>query len=225
MSKREQAREEAAFLRGDVGVDGQATEEVRDEAEVEKGKAREQFLRGRTYLGRELLTWLLWRSEEGEPIAQFGEVGVGVLFTGKLVLRGITGDVTEMHVKGTLSPYSEEVRHALDRGLLVHLARLKLTHGERTYEVTLDAEFLDVKGAKLPELMSEEEDDQTSERLYLTEQLSGMVDALVEAFLAARTAKSWAKKVVPEMKAWMRGEGEAKPESSRALSRAARATG
>ncbi len=59
MSKRERAREEAAFLRGDVGIDGQATDQKADEAEVEKDKAREQLLRGRTYLGREMLTWLL----------------------------------------------------------------------------------------------------------------------------------------------------------------------
>ena len=38
---RREARAEAAFLRGDVGVDGQATDrEERDEAEVERGKAR-----------------------------------------------------------------------------------------------------------------------------------------------------------------------------------------
>lgn len=223
MSKREQAREEAAFHRGDVGVDGAATEEVRDEAEVEKDKAREGLLRGRTYLGRELLTWLLWRSEEGEPLAEYAGAGVGVLFTGRLTLRGITGDVTEMQAKGTLAPYSEEVRHALDRGLLVHTARLKLTHGERTFELTLDAEFLDIKGAKLPDLLTEEEDDTLDERLALVEQLSGMVDALVEAFLAVRATKAWGKKAVPEMKAWMRGEGEARPEASRAVSRAQRA--
>ena len=64
MARREQARVEAAFQRGDAGVDGLPTEEERrDEAELEKDKAREQLLRGRTYLGREFLTWLLWRSE------------------------------------------------------------------------------------------------------------------------------------------------------------------
>ncbi|MCI0573355.1 MAG: hypothetical protein L0Y66_21625 [Myxococcaceae bacterium] len=224
MGRREQAREETAFLRGDVGVDGQATEETRDAAEVEKDKAREQFLRGRAYLGRELLTWLLWKSESGDALTEVEGTGLVVLFAGKVVLRGITGDVTELHAKGTLAPYSEEVRHALDRGLLVHTARLRLTHGERVFELTLDADFLDVRAAKLPALMSEEEDDQLTERLYLAEQLSGMVDALVEAFLAERTARSWSKKTVPAMKAWMRGEDDARPEAPRALSRAARAT-
>ncbi len=205
MAKREQAQAEAAFMRGDVGVDGQATEEQRDEAEVEKDKAREQLLRGRTYLGRELLSWLLWRSEAGEPLVEYEERPVTVLFSSKVVLKGVHEDVTEMTARGATAPYSAEVRHALDRGLLVHSARLCFTHGDRQYEATLDAEHLDVRSAKLPQLMTEEEDDALQERLYLVEQLSGIVDALVEAFLAARTSKRWRQKIVPAMKEWMQG--------------------
>ena len=207
MGKREQAWAEAAFMRGDAGVDGQATEEQRDEAEVERDKAREEMLRGRTYLGRELLTWLLWRSESGDPLVQYEEQPVTVLFSSRVVLRGVHEDVTEMTARGAMAPYSEQVRHGLDRGLLVHSAHLCLTHGDRQYEATLDAEHLDVRSAKLPQLMTEEEDDKLQERLYLVEQLSGMVDALVEAFLAVRTHKQWGKKIVPAMKEWMQGGG------------------
>lgn len=209
MSKREQARAEAAFMRGDTGVDGAATEEKQDEAEVERAKAREALLRGRAYLGREFLTWLLFRSESGDAQCEFEKQGVIPLFTGRIILRGITGDVNELSARGSLAPYSEEVRHALDNGLLVHSARLRLTHGEKVYEVTLDAEFLDIRAAKLPDLMSEEEDDQLTERLYLTEQLSGMVDALALAFLQVRSSRAWSKQVVPQMKAWMKGEEDA----------------
>jgi hypothetical protein len=206
MGKREQARAEAAFMRGDVGVDGAATEEKQDEAEVERGKAREALLRGKAYLGREFLTWLLWRSEAGEPLAELEKTGLTVLFLGRVVLKGISGDVTELSARGAMAPYSEQVRQALDRGLLVHQARLLLTHGEKAYEVTLDAEFLDVRAAKLPALMSEEEDSRTGERLYLAEQLSAMIHTLVEAFIAVRAGRAWSKQVVPAMKEWMRGE-------------------
>ncbi len=223
MGKREQARAEAAFMRGDTGVDGAATEEKQDEAEVERGKAREALLRGRAYLGREFLTWMLWRSESGDALCEFEKASVTPLFTGRIVLRGITGDVNELSARGTLAPYSEEVRHALDNGLLVHSARLRLTHGEeKVYEVTLDAEFLDIRAAKLPDLMSEEEDDQLTERLYLTEQLSGIVDALVQSFLAVRASRSWSKQVVPEMKAWMKGEEAPAPEAARGTPRVMR---
>ncbi|OFX23223.1 MAG: hypothetical protein A2V77_24055 [Anaeromyxobacter sp. RBG_16_69_14] len=201
---REQERTEAAFLRGEVGVDGVATgREERDEAEVECERAREQLLRGRTWLGREFLTWMLWRSESGDPLAEWESAGVVVLFTGRLVLRGIAGDVIELSARGALVGYAEQVRRALDAGLLVHGARLRLTHGEKVYEATVDAEFLDVRAAKLPEVLKEAEDDQTLERLYLTEQLSGMLDALLAAFIRVRTSASWMREIVPAMRRWM----------------------
>lgn len=207
MARRDQAREEAAFLRGDVGVDGAATEaDPRDEGEKELDKAREQLLRGRTYLGRELLTWLLWRSESGDPVAELDVAGLVVLLTGKVLLRGLAGDVVELAARGPAAAYAPQVKRALASGLLVHQARLRLTAGERTWEATLDAEFLDVRAARLPELLTEEEDDRAAERLALCEELGRMVDALVAAFLAERAGKAWRKKTVPALLEWMKAE-------------------
>lgn len=207
MARREQARAEAAFLRGDAGVDGVATDaDQRDEAELEGDKAREQLLRGRTYLGRELLTWLLWRSESGDPLVKVDGAGLVVLFTGKILLRGLAGDVTEVAARGAAAPYAAQVKRALASGLLVHQARLRLTHGERVFELTLDAEHLDVRAAKLPELLTEEEDDRAAERLDLCEQLGRFVDALVAEFLAVRAARAWARTAVPALRAWMEEE-------------------
>ena len=126
-----------------------------------------------------------------------------VLFTGRLVLRGIAGDVIELSARGALVGYAEQVRRALDAGLLVHGARLRLTHGEKVYEATVDAEFLDVRAAKLPEVLKEAEADRTLERLSLTEQLSGMLDALLAAFIRVRTSASWMREIVPAMRRWM----------------------
>jgi len=207
MGRREQARQDARFARGETGIDGEATEQKRDEAELERGKAREQYLKGKAYLGREFLTWLLWRSESGDPLAAVGKDPVVVLFNGKLTLKGIAGEITELSARGTLAAYSVLVRQSLDRGLLLHGARVRITHGEKVYEVTLDAEFLDVKSAKLPELMSEQEDDRLAERIWLSEQLGAVLQALLDAFLKVRCGRRWSKEIVPQLKAWMRGEG------------------
>ncbi len=230
MPRRDQARAEAAFLRGDTGVDGVATDhDGRDTAEVERDQAREQLLRGRTWLGRELLTWLLWRSEAGDPLVDVEGAGLEVLFTGRITLRGLAGDVNELAARGVAAPYSAEVRRALDAGLLVHQARLRLEHGEQAYEVTLDAEFLDVRSAKLPPPLAEADDDRLIERLEQAERLSSLVDALVEAFLAERSGKTWRQRTVPALKDWMRAEDEADeaparpPASSARRSRSPRA--
>jgi hypothetical protein len=203
MASRNQARQDAAFARGAVGVDGSATEEVRDKAEVERDKAREQFLRGKAWLGRELLTWLLFRSESSEPLFVLGKAPVSVLLADRLVLRAIDGEVVDCTVRGAQAPYAKLVREALRRGLLVHQARLHIAHGERSFEVALDAEFFDLKSAKLPALVSEEDDDRLRERLELSEELGAMVEAIQEDFLRLRTSRRWAKEVVPEMLGWM----------------------
>ena len=204
MGKREPNRAAAAFMRGETGVDGVAAEpDQRDEAEVERDRAREQLLRGRTWLGRELLTWLLWRSESGDALVEVDGTGVVVLFTGRVVLRGLAGDVTEVAARGAAAPYAAQVKRTLASGLLVHQTRLRLTHNERSWEVTLDAEHLDVRAAKLPELLTEAEDDRAAERLDLCEELGRLVDALVEAFLAVRAEKGWARSTVPALRKWM----------------------
>lgn len=207
MSRRSAARDEADFLRGDAGVDGVATEaDERDAAEKEHDAAREQLLRGKAWLGREFLTWLLWRSESTEPVARDEGDEVSVLFAGKLVLRGAFGEVVELVARGEQAPYSEQVKRALDAGLLVHQARLRIEAGERTWEATVDAEHLDVRAAKLPDLVAEEPDERLLERLLLAQRLSALLDALVGAFLEVRMGRGWERKVVPALKDWMRGE-------------------
>lgn len=210
MSKQGQGREEAAFLRGDIGVDGLEIEVELDEEEVERAKATESLMRSRTYLGREFLTWLLHRTNGGETLVEVEGEPVSALFAGRIVLRGVAGEATEVAAKGAMSPYSAIVRYAIDRGLLVHAGRLRIQHGERAFEVSLDAEHLDFRSAAIPAVLSEEDDDQLAERLYLAERLSGIVEALLAEFLRLRATPAWRSEVVPALKAWLR-DGEAAP--------------
>lgn len=194
---------ERAFMRGEVGVDGAAVEEEKDEAQVELAKAQEALLRGRTWLGRECLTWLLWKSESTEALLKLQDLDVSVVFNGKLTLRAASGDVTEAQVKGVAAPYAKLVKHALGKGLLVHTAKVQVTWGEQVYDFTLDAEFFDIRSAKLPALLQEEEDDKLTERLELATRASTLTDALVAAFIKERSGKTWTTKVVPALKEWM----------------------
>jgi hypothetical protein len=194
---------ERAFMRGETGVDGQATVEEQSPDQKEQAQAQEALLRGRTWLGRECLTWLLWKSESSEALLTVEGQPLSAMFNGKITLRAGAGDVTEVQLKGVSAPYSKLVRQALSRGLLVHSAKIQLTWGEQVYDFSLDAEFFDIRTAKLPALLQEEKDDQLTERLELATRASILVDALVTAFVKERTAKSWDAKVVPSLKEWM----------------------
>src|SRR5690606_1523198 len=201
--RRKSASSEAAFLRGEVGVDGELLEAEQDAAAVEADDARAELLRGRTYLGRELLTWMLWRSESTDPLFTHQDTPVHVNYAGRITLRRALGEITELSAKGALAPYSAQVKRALASGLLVHTARLTFTVGGRSFEVSLDAEHLDVKSAKLPELMTEEEDDREQERLHLADELGALLDGCIRTFLTVRASRSWNTTVVPELRAWM----------------------
>jgi hypothetical protein len=204
MASKKKAQNEAKFMRGDAGVDGQATTEKADPVETEQATAREALYRGRTWLGREALTWVLFKSNDTNPIAVLDDEPITVLFSGRLTLRAASGDITEVAVKGVNAPYAQLIRQAADRGLLVHSARLALTWQERSYEVTLDAEHFDVRAGKSPELLKDDEDEQLIERLDHVAVLGRMIDAVVARFMELRTSPKWKKVVVPELKAWMK---------------------
>lgn len=207
MGARRQASEETKFLRGQTGVDGAATKEEVDPSQAEQAKAREALYRGRTWLGRECLTWILFKSNDTNPIATLDDEPITVLFTGRLTLRAAAGDITEVAVKGVNAPYAALIRQAADRGLLVHSARLTFTWEERVYEVTLDAEHFDVRAGKTPELMKEEDSEKLTERLDHVAALGRIVDAVVARFMTLRTSPQWKKTIVPELKAWMQESG------------------
>lgn len=202
-AKGKSSAEETKFLRGDIGVDGEKIEEELSEEEVDRQKAVEELARGRTYLGREFLTWLLWRTNSANTLIAVDDEPLTGLFVSRVTLRGLAGDATELVARGAGAPYSKIVRGAIRSGLLVHVGRVRFSHAERLYEVTLDAEHLRLRSAQIPKVLSEEEDDRIAERLFLAEKLSEIVDLCFRAFLEVRTSKRWRKDVVPEMLAWL----------------------
>ncbi len=207
MSARAQAQAEAKFMKGETGVDGASGKMEVDPEVAQQVKATEALYRGRAWLGREALCWILMKSESSEALCKVDGLSLTAVFTGKILLRAGSGEVTEVSAKGVAAPYSSIVRFALKRNLLVHGARLQLTHGEQTFEVTLDAERFDLRGAKLPALLNEgDEGEELNERLELVSRLGRLIDALIEQFIKVRVGPGWKKTVVPALKEWFEGE-------------------
>ncbi len=203
MSTRSQAQAEARFMKGETGVDGASGKIEVDPEVAQQAKAKEALYRGRAWLGREALSWILMKSESSQPLCKVDGQPLRAVLTGKILLRAGSGEVTEVAAKGVSAPYSAIIRFALQRNLLVHGARLQLTHGEQTFEVTLDAERFDLRAAKLPALLNEgDEGEELIERLELVSRLGRLIDALIEQFINVRVGPGWQKSVVPALKAW-----------------------
>jgi hypothetical protein len=151
---------------------------------------------------------MLMKSESSEALCEVDGLPLSVVFATKVTLRAGGGELTEVVAKGVTAPYAAAVRFALQQQLLVHGARLHLTHGEQTFEVTLDAERFDFKSVKLPKLLDEEDrGEQLVERLELLARLGRLVDAMLATFMKLRASPAWKRTAVPELEAWLAEAG------------------
>lgn len=174
-----------------------------------KLRERDESLQDYAFLGREFLTWLLWRVERGE--ATFGVAGErgddGDAFTfgfaGRARLACLQGDVHDAVLKGPSPAMSIEARGGIGAGRTVREAELRLSRGQREWRFTLLADTFDLRGVKLPALLTEEEDDRFLERIALLEELDGLIRDAFAEFLRDRLRPVWTRSVIPALRDWV----------------------
>jgi hypothetical protein len=198
---RSQAKLDAAFARGDIGADGQA--DSVSAAEKAKSEQQEAMLRGRTWLGREMLTWLLFRSNGTDVLAVLDDQPIQVTALGAMTLKSAFGEVSELKVKGNGAAYADVVRRALEAGLLVHALQLKLECGDAVFTLTLDAEFFDLKALALPKTSVDDEASKVEARLAQVYLCGQAIAAVMAKFAHVRAGPKW-KAEVNAMREWMR---------------------
>lgn len=155
------------------------------------------------FLGREFLSWLLFRAARGDAQFEDDAGEFAVAFGGRLRVVGPAGDVTDAILKGRSPGISVELAASLGAGRSVREAELRVTRGEREFRLTLVAETLDLKGVKLPALLKDEGDDALSDRLSLIDELESCIRAAFQAFVKERTRPVWQRSLIPEMRAWL----------------------
>jgi hypothetical protein len=158
------------------------------------------------YLGREFMTWLLWRADAGE--AQFGGGSkqgeeFTFFFGGKARFASAAGFATDLVLKGRAPAHGAEARAAIGSGHALREAELRVVRDEREWRGTLVADSLDWKGVKLPALLTEEDDEKLLERMTLLEELDEMVQVAFADFLKTRARPVWRKETVPALRTWI----------------------
>jgi hypothetical protein len=170
------------------------------------------------FLGREFMTWLLFRAARGDATFEDDAGEFGVAFGGRLRLVGPAGDVTDAVLKGRSPGASVELCAALGAGRTVREAELRVSRGDREFRLTLIAETLDLKGVKLPARLlgphqrwgrersdhsKDEGDDALGERMALIDELESCIRSAFQAFIKERTRPLWQRSLVPELRAWL----------------------
>jgi hypothetical protein len=201
MARKPTARRKEPTLREEIAASGETPV---DAVAAEARREREELV----YLGREFLTWLVYHAEaeEGRFDGEGDLADFAILLGGRVALRTPAGMVTDLTMKGPAPSSSPDLRYALAGGLAVKEADLRLEsgdRGDRAFTFALSAEHFDSKRVKLPALLTDEEDDRADERLALLEELDSSVKLAYRRFLEVRTRPTWARSVVPAMRAWL----------------------
>jgi len=175
----------------------------------------EDFLavvQAKRFLGREFLTWLVRRIEEGEArIALDGQV-TEVQLGDRVVLAGGTDDRARLTVVGE-GDVRPELGAGLRRGKLLDRARLIFQRGERRWELTLDGGLLSYEGLRCPALGDRDVDAQADPRAALENDLFlrladiedalGILDALFAEFCTLRGSPAWTATELPALRSWV----------------------
>lgn len=188
---------------------------------------KEDFLsvvEAKRFLGREFLTWLLYRAEEeGGRVVVGGDV-VEIALGDRVVLQeqGERAARLTLVDEGDMSP---ELGAGLRRGKLIDRARISVTRSERRFELTLDGGLLTYDALRCPPLGDRDPtlgDDPRAAfendlflRLADVEEIAGLLDALFAAFCETRAGSGWHAETLPALRAWVAGLGAVPRESAR----------
>jgi len=185
-------------LRDEIAASGETPV---DAAEAAERADREDF----AFLAREFLAWLCWHADdEGGTFEQAGDVAPFAITVGaRVALRAAMGGVTDVALKGPSTGLSADLRYALAGGLSVREVDLALEQGDRRWTFGLSAENFDLKRVKLPELLTEEDDEPVEERLMLLGALDAALRVAFAEFLAVRARPAWTRTTMVQIREWL----------------------
>ena len=177
----------------------------------------EDFLsvvQAKRFLGREFLTWLVRRIEEGEARIEHDGQTTEIQLGDRVVLAGGTDDRARLTLVGA-GDIRPELGAGLRRGKLLDRARLIFQRGERRWELTLDGGLLNYEALRCPTLGDRDINAQEDPRAALendlflrladVEDALGLLDTLFAEFCTLRGSKAWTTTELPALRSWIDG--------------------
>jgi hypothetical protein len=166
-----------------------------------------------TFIGREFLTWLWFKSEERNgaiALSKTEEVELHLLK--RIALEAGEGEYSQGVVCSGLHAELKEGKEAIRQGKKVKEAVIKLHRDQNEWEFNFKADTFYFQSLKMPVVDWQEtpEDPSASllERIYLIENAVRTIDQIYEFFLTIRLSPEWAGKEKPRLSKWLKKEGE-----------------
>ncbi len=171
------------------------------------------ILKDKSFVGREFLTWLWFRSDTSGGLVEIpGKRTIELHFLDKMVLD-LSGSDSPQTV--TITGGQSELREgmaALKEGKKIEEARISIKDAHEDFTVVVKAAWLSFTGFRPPPALpldsteSPESDALFLEKMYLLEHFLEIIDELFSFFLELRLSDTWAAKELPAIKEWIRRE-------------------
>lgn len=160
------------------------------------------------FLGQEFLTWLWFRSDQGDGSLELEGLGQAELWLeNKVTLESEEEDRAERVSCSGQNPGLKEARFALAQGKKVTKACFRMSLGEDEWSFGWEAGRLSFQSMRLPASsadLNEDPDGVFFERLSLVEKAMEVLDRLFSIFVALRTSPLWAQEELPRLAGWIR---------------------
>ena len=161
------------------------------------------------FLGREFMLYLWWKSEvTGGTFALEGFGDVTLTLESHIVLERKVDVLEQTRMKGPDPSSTRVAKEALRYGKLPTRGAVRIVHEEREYVFVLVTEDFALRQVKLPALLTDETDEQFTERMTLLATLESMLDALYRELLSLRLSPAFRDEILPAMRAFAREEEE-----------------
>ncbi len=166
---------------------------------------RAERIESARFLGRELLVWLWWQSEEKEGVLELpGGKSCSLWLDEQLTLVADNLlERTESKLKGGQPSLTPEAKEALRQGKLPTRAKIRVDRGPQQWSFVFDADRFAISSVQLPALITEETEERFYERMQLLEELESMIGGLLEGFVRVRTSAAWEREALPAIRAWV----------------------
>ena len=158
------------------------------------------------FLGKEFLLWLWWTSETAYGSMELPGVGPVELWIDDRLQFRTEGDKPQVSdLKGGQPSATAEARSALQAGKIVETARVGVRVGEREYSFSIKGETLELSGLKVPGTVEDGLDERIYERMFLLDEIVGILDGLFLRFVDVRLDPEFARSTLGPMREWVSG--------------------
>ena len=155
-----------------------------------------ELIQQKSFLGKEFVTWLWFRSEQNPRIEIKGPRQCEIEFMQQLALESNYGDARSSVLRGDSPSTSPEAATALLEGKKIKRARMKVICDGNDWIGTMDGETLNVSGLQMPKVGKLPFEEALQLRIEFAVDFDSIVSELFNTFLELRLdEKEWSREL------------------------------